>query len=138
VLVGSGIDILQVARMQRELAREGLGMAAAVFTAAELAASRRKRWPHRHLAACFAAKEALFKALGIGLADGPSWQEVELRDGHGRRELVLSGRLRAAAAAKGVGSVLVDACCGRELAVAAVLLQSNDHQVETGPPVPAP
>lgn len=109
--------------MRRELARPGSGMADLVFTAGELDASRRSRWPERHLAMCFAAKEALFKALGTGWAGGLRWQEVELSTAAGGQQLLLSGQARASVEGLGVQSVHVDASCGGELAIAAVLLE---------------
>lgn len=123
MLAGAGVDILAVARVQRELLRADGGLADAVFTAAELDASRRTRWPHRHLARCFAAKEALWKALGTGWRDGLGWQEVELALDGQRAELRLSGAARQAVGRRGVCAVHVDTCCGAGFAVAAVLLE---------------
>ena len=61
---GVGIDLLEIGRMERALERHPR-LADRVFTAAELAYSRARGRPARHLAARFAAKEAAVKALGL-------------------------------------------------------------------------
>jgi len=61
---GIGIDLLEVARLERALERHPR-LAGRVFTPGELAYARERRRPGRHLAARFAAKEAAVKALGL-------------------------------------------------------------------------
>ena len=68
---GVGIDLLEIDRMERALERHPR-LAERVFTAAEREYSARRARPARHLAARFAAKEAVVKALGLsgfGLAE---------------------------------------------------------------------
>jgi holo-[acyl-carrier protein] synthase len=70
-----GIDLIEIERVERALERRP-GLAERLFTDAELEYSRARRRPGRHLAARFAAKEAVIKALGVpGVA--PSQIEVE-------------------------------------------------------------
>jgi holo-[acyl-carrier protein] synthase len=79
-----GIDVVIVARLRRLLA-DHPSAAEELFTSGESAYAARQRRPEDHLAARFAGKEAVFKALGIGLLDGMSWTDVELAgapDGH--------------------------------------------------------
>ena len=59
-----GIDIVDVARFERVLARRGERMTQRLFTACEIAYCKTKRRPGPHLAARFAAKECVIKALG--------------------------------------------------------------------------
>lgn len=120
---GIGVDILEIDRMQRELARPGGGMADRVFTPAEIAAGRRAHSLPAHLAQCFAAKEALFKALGTGWAGGMSWQEVELQAAARGFALRLSGRVQAAASQRGVRRVCVDVASTARVALATVVLE---------------
>ncbi|QAT17112.1 holo-[acyl-carrier-protein] synthase [Candidatus Velamenicoccus archaeovorus] len=61
---GSGIDIVEIKKLDRAVKRWGDVFLKRVYTAKELAYSRSKRHPLQHLAARFAAKEAIFKALG--------------------------------------------------------------------------
>jgi holo-[acyl-carrier protein] synthase len=82
VTAGVGLDLLEIERLERALARRPR-LAARLFTAAErdYAASRAR--PGQHLAARFCAKEAVAKALRL---DAWSWQEVEV-DAEGRLRL---------------------------------------------------
>ena len=72
---GVGIDLLEIERMERALARHPR-LADRLFTGAEQTYAAAKARPARHLAARFAAKEAVVKALG--LTGGFSLREIEL------------------------------------------------------------
>ena len=113
---GIGIDLIEIERLERALARRP-GLADRVFSAAELAFAAERRRPARHLAARFAAKEAALKALGLG---GLRLAEVEVAGGGDEPpRLVLSGSAAAAAAAAEI-ELEVSLSHSRELAVAAV------------------
>lgn len=123
MILGIGTDLLDVARMARELREDGAGFRDAVFTPSEIAYCEAKRDPARHFAARFAAKEALFKALGGG-ASSDFWHEVEVeRTGDEPPRLVLHGRAKEAAGRLGVKSVLVSLSHTGSLATASVVLQ---------------
>jgi holo-[acyl-carrier protein] synthase len=66
VALGVGIDLIEIERVERALERRPR-LAERLFTPAELAYSRERARPGRHLAARFAAKEAVIKALGQGV-----------------------------------------------------------------------
>ena len=75
---GVGIDLLEIERLERALDRHPR-LAERVFSEREIAYARARARPGRHLAARFAAKEAVLKALGMG---GPlNLHEVEVRPG---------------------------------------------------------
>jgi len=94
VIVGIGVDIVDVARLQSALRRTP-ALASRLFTDGE-----RGRGP-ASLAGCFAAKEAAAKA--IGAPPGLRWSDVEIvNDGAGRPSLVVSGTVAEAAAKLGV------------------------------------
>jgi holo-[acyl-carrier protein] synthase len=97
-----------------------------VFTAAEIAFCESKRYPARHFAARFAAKEAALKALG-GLGDLlPRWREVEIRTGEsGAPSVVLEGRFREVAERSGVDAIHVSLTHTSELAAATVVMESR-------------
>ncbi len=61
---GVGIDIVSIAKFSAALERRGTGLYKRLFTEDELAYCLKKRSPARHLAARFAAKVSLFKAMG--------------------------------------------------------------------------
>lgn len=123
MILGIGTDLLDVARMARELEKDGAGFRDRVFTPAEIAYCEARRYPARHFAARFAAKEALFKALA-GPASDDFWHEAEVeRTGDAAPRLVLHGRAKEAADRLGVKSVLVSLSHTDSLASASVVLQ---------------
>lgn len=95
---GVGIDLLEIERLERALQRHPR-LADRLFTAAELEYAGGKRRPGRHLAARFAAKEAVVKALG--LSEGVALREIEVVAGE-PPTVSLSGRAAEAAAGRQV------------------------------------
>jgi holo-[acyl-carrier protein] synthase len=98
-----GFDLVEIARFARALERHGEAFRRRVFTDAEWrhAAARPDR--ASVLAARFAAKEAVMKALGTGWGGGVGWREVEVEGGgRSRPALRLHGRAAALAARRGV------------------------------------
>ncbi len=131
MIVGIGVDVFAVARMARELAKEPHGLREQLFTPAEIAYCEAQRYPAPHYAVRFAAKEALFKALGSGRVDGGSWREVEVRDERpGRSRLILHGRLRDSAGALHADHVFVSLSHTRKWAIANVVLESSGARPE--------
>lgn len=118
-VVAVGVDLVEVARIERALARTA-GFADRVFTPAEQERARGGTGAERY-ALRWAVKEAVFKALGVGIG-GAALTEVELgrRDG-GEPYLVLHGRAAALAASRGIGDWLVSATHTEALAEAVVL-----------------
>jgi holo-[acyl-carrier protein] synthase len=100
-VIGIGIDAVEVDRFRRVLARTP-GVARRLFTEAERAYGNRKRDPAERLAARFAAKEAVMKALGVGLG-AFAFHDVEVvRAPSGQPSLALRGRAEALAREQGV------------------------------------
>ena len=96
--VSVGADLVEVRRLAR-LAAQPQGLVG-VLTDRELDYCRGQRRPAEHMAARFAAKEAVLKALGTGLADGIRWIDVEILKGHGGRPMVALHESAAALAAR--------------------------------------
>ena len=98
-VIGHGIDIVEVARIERMLRDHGDRFAARCFTEAEREyADRADRRRAEHYAARFACKEAVLKALGTGWKGGIEWTDIEVvRLADGRPQVRLSGRAAAIA-----------------------------------------
>jgi len=89
MILGIGIDIIEVGRIDRQLKSEE-GLSESLFTSGEISYCRSKRDAAQFFAARFAAKEAFLKALGSGQRDGISFSDVELiNDTLGKPGLVL-------------------------------------------------
>jgi holo-[acyl-carrier protein] synthase len=78
VVVATGVDIIEVRRIRAAMERWGDRFLRRVFTPGEINHCRRKSKPELSFAARYAAKEAVLKALGIGLRGGLSWKDVEI------------------------------------------------------------
>jgi holo-[acyl-carrier protein] synthase len=117
-----GVDLIAVARVCRVFQGRP-ALQAQVFTAEELAYATAQRRPFLHLAARFAAKEAVLKGLGTGLAGGMTWQDVEtVRGLRGEPRLRLSGQTARVARRAGFRRYAVSLSHSEEYALAAVLL----------------
>jgi holo-[acyl-carrier protein] synthase len=124
MVIGVGIDIQEIARLEQALRRSGDAFLRKTFTAAELAYCRKQKKVPQHLTGRFCAKEAFFKALGTGWAKGMSWTEVEIvRKASGQPQLRLLGRAKAWAAKAKVKRVWLSLTHSRDYAAATVILE---------------
>jgi holo-[acyl-carrier protein] synthase len=104
MILGTGIDMVEIERVARSIERYGSRFLERVYTPGEIAYCQRKRRnAAESFAARFAAKEAAAKALGTGIGLGVTWREIEVgREPAGRPLLLLHGRAAEFAAAMGV------------------------------------
>ena len=125
MIVGTGTDLTEIARIQHAIERHGDQFLDRIYTAAEISYCRRKvKTSAESYAARFAAKEAGAKALGTGIAKGISWREIEVTHlPGGRPALLFHGRAAERAAAMGVTAAHLSLSHGRELAIAVVVLE---------------
>jgi holo-[acyl-carrier protein] synthase len=125
VIVGSGIDLIEVPRIARSIERFGAHFLQRLFTQTEIAYCQRKtRTAAESFAARFAAKEAGAKALGTGIGCGVTWREIEVgREPGGRPTLRLHGRAAQLAAAAGVRRIALSLTHTAELAIASVTME---------------
>ena len=114
----TGIDLIEIARIQAALDRHGDRFMQRVYTPAEVAECRGRA---DALAVRFAAKEAAVKALGTGI--GPvTWREVEtLHHRSGEPYLVLHGRAEQIAKSLGLTQWAVSLSHSQEMATAVVV-----------------
>ncbi len=126
MLLGTGIDLIEVERIAHSIERFGERFLLRVFTQGEIAYCRRKRNDAESFAARFAAKEAAAKALGTGLNFGVTWHEFEVgRAATGRPTLEFSGRAREIAEELGVQRVLLTLTHTATTAMAMVVLEDG-------------
>jgi holo-[acyl-carrier protein] synthase len=123
MILSTGVDLIELDRIQRLEKRYGDRALGRIYTSAELAHCRR-RVPE--LAARFAAKEAVAKALGVGVRmmaqNGVHWHDIEtLPDVNGKPILHLYGRAGARAAELGLTEWSISLSHGRDVAVAFVV-----------------
>ena len=120
---GIGVDLAKIPRMRQVVERWQDRFLRRVFTEGEIAYCQRRHDPIPHLAARFAAKEAVMKALGTGLRMGVTWREVEVRRERGEAPtMVLTGRTAEIARAKGASRILVSLTHDGDYAFAQVML----------------
>lgn len=114
---GVGIDLIEIDRIEAALGRRP-GLAERIFSQRELAYATRRARPGRHLAARFAAKEAVVKALG---EEGIPLSQVEIcTDGEGAPQVELSGRASASALSRGL-EISISLTHSRDMAGAVAL-----------------
>jgi holo-[acyl-carrier protein] synthase len=117
VASGVGIDLLEIERLERALERHPR-LADRVFTEAERDYAAARARPGRHLAARFAAKEAVVKALG--LSGGLGLREIEIVAGEPPR-VSLSGRAAGAAAG---AQIKISLTHSRDFAAAVAIVET--------------
>jgi holo-[acyl-carrier protein] synthase len=124
MIVGTGIDLVEIDRIHRSIKRFGPRLLNRVYTPSEQAYCLRKRKSAESFAARFAAKEAAAKALGTGISFGVSWLEIEVvRERSGRPTLRFHGRAAQIAARIGVARSALSLTHTATLAQASVILE---------------
>ena len=107
-VVGVGIDIVENARIEHSLERFGERFLHRVFTAGEIAYCQSMKFPARHFAARFAAKEAVSKAFGTGIGKAMGWRDIDVhRHPSGQPFVVLEGGAKQLATERGVAAVWI-------------------------------
>lgn len=118
-----GVDIVEIARLRRSSKKWGKHFLTKIYTQRELAYSKSKRYPEQHLAARFAAKEAVFKALGEVEREFVGWKNVEiLNDPTGKPYLVWHGAAEKARRKHGISQAAVSLSHTENYAVATAML----------------
>ncbi len=75
---GTGVDIIEISRIKKSMDRYAGKFEEKIFTPQEIEYCRSQANPSKHFAGRFAAKEAVLKSLGTGLAQGISWKDMEI------------------------------------------------------------
>jgi holo-[acyl-carrier protein] synthase len=125
MLIGTGVDLIEVERIARSIERYGERFLRRVYTDQEIAYCSRKRSGAESFAARLAAKEAGAKALGTGISRGVTWNEFQVvRERGGRPVLELRGRAELLANELGVRTISLSLTHTSSLAMATVMMES--------------
>ncbi len=125
MIVGSGVDLCEVDRIEASIQRFGARFLERVFTPGEIAYAERKANKYERYAARFAAKEAGMKAIGTGWRAGVRWRDFEVANlPSGRPTLKLHGVAAQFAERLGVVNISLSMTHTRETAMAIVLLEN--------------
>ena len=124
MIVGIGIDIIEVSRIRAIYGRHRERFPQRILTDAEQRYVLRHADPSERLAGRWAAKEAALKALGTGLSSGIRWRDVEiLPDEHGKPILTLHARAAERAGQINASVFHVTITHGQDIAFAQVILE---------------
>lgn len=124
-VLGLGIDIVEMARIEAVVKRCGDRLARRVLSTAEWELYRQHHQPERFLAKRFAVKEAAAKAFGTGIRNGLAFNQFEVfNDGLGKPKIRLHDRAAELAQAMGVTAIHVSLADERRYACATVIIES--------------
>jgi holo-[acyl-carrier protein] synthase len=124
MILGTGVDIVEIVRFRKILDRSKERFIQRVFTPGEQEFCLAHHDPAPYFAVRFAAKEAVFKALGTGWAKGVTWLDVEVqRQNPEAPVIVLHGEARKLSAMKGARFVHLSLSHTENWAVATAILE---------------
>ena len=125
MIIGIGTDIIEVKRVKKAAIRFGDRFIQRIFTEYEIGYSENKANSFQHFAVRFAAKEALVKAMGIGLRDGILWRQIEIRnDDLGKPQIFCSGICKKILNELHVKSIHVSLSHIEKYGIATIILES--------------
>src|SRR3954464_16055364 len=124
-VLGIGVDLVENARIEHSLGRFGDRFLKRVFTPGEIEYSKSMKFPARHLAARFAAKEAVSKAFGTGIGKSMGWRDIDVqKKPSGEPFLVLTGGAEKLAKERNVKRSLITLSHTDHHAMAVIVLES--------------
>jgi len=125
VIVGLGLDIAEIDRIEAAITRHGASLIERLFTPDEVSYCEKYKNRYERYAARFAVKEAAMKALGTGWRYGVRWRDIEVtREPGGKPGLRLDGVARAFADRLGVRQISVSITHSGNLALAQVIFEN--------------
>lgn len=127
-ILGIGVDIVETARVRDSLMRFGERFLQRVFLPDEVAYCQSMKFPERHLAARFAAKEAVAKAFGTGIGRQLGWRDIEIcRRPSGEPYVKLHGKAIALAQSRSATGLFVTVSHCHDYAAANAILVGGDE-----------
>ena len=129
MIVGTGIDIVNIDRIEKVINRWGDTFLRRVFTEQEVLCCQKNIRPATCFAARFAAKEAFLKAIGWGLRNGIQWVDIDVQNNPlGKPFLSFQGRVPEVLKALTITKSFLTLSHEHPYAVAHVLLEGRDHE----------
>jgi holo-[acyl-carrier protein] synthase len=129
MIFGSGIDIVNIDRIESLMARWGDLFLGKVFTEREILWCRQRTRPPECFAIRFAAKEAFLKAIGLGLRDGIHWTDIEVESNPlGKPLLSLHRKAKELLEIHRICKALLTLSHDRPYAVAHVILERRQDE----------
>ena len=123
MIVGTGIDIVEVFRMRDAINKWGMNFLTKVFTDKEIKYSIPKRFAPQHFAARFAAKEAVVKAFGVARRFPLNWTDIEIfNDSEGKPIMSFSNDALKLKKKHKVDEVVISMSHSKNYAIANVIL----------------
>ncbi|MDD5450115.1 MAG: holo-ACP synthase [Candidatus Omnitrophica bacterium] len=125
MILGTGVDIVEICRIRKAADKWKDKFLNRVFTDKELRYANGKKFIYQHLAARFAAKEAVLKAFGDSSINDMEWKNIEIvNNSDGRPIVILKGQARKTMVKRGISDVIVSLSHTRNYAVANAILVS--------------
>jgi holo-[acyl-carrier protein] synthase len=124
MIIGSGIDLVQIDRIQNIITKWNLHFLNKVYTSNEIIYCEHKNnYRFQSYAGYFAAKEALTKAIGTGM-QSIKWKEIEIRkDALGKPFIYLSGQAKTIAVKRMISNINLSISHTGKLAIAQVIIE---------------
>ena len=133
MIVGTGIDIVNIERIEHLITRWGDLFLGRVFTEREINRCQQQARPSECFAIRFAAKEAFLKAIGLGFREGIHWTDIEVaNDPMGKPSLFFHRKAKELFQTLRIHQALLTLSHDRPFAVAHVLLEGNPDESRDG------
>ncbi len=131
MIIGLGVDVMEVARIRDVLEKHGASFISHVFTEAEKAdAPENIQAASAYYAGRWSAKEAVSKALGTGIGNACAWTDIEIRrEDCGRPSVYLTGNGKATAEKLGIVNLIISISHEKNLACASVVAEGAEPSI---------
>jgi holo-[acyl-carrier protein] synthase len=124
MIYGIGIDIVSIPRIERMLERWGPFFTQRVYTPGEIAFCEGRSNPGQHFALRWAVKEAMLKALGLGLRSGIKWTDIEVaNDRFGKPSLTVHNQAKDFLTERSIKTAFVSISHEKDYGIAQVVLE---------------
>jgi holo-[acyl-carrier protein] synthase len=135
MIIGTGIDIIEVARIEKVMSRD-IGFRDKIFTPAEIGYCESKKNKYQHYAARFSAKEAMLKAIGTGWRFGIQFADIEVfHDELGKPHIRVFGKAENLLSNLLVSKIHVSLSHLKEMATAIVIIETEGNASHSEPAI---